>query len=257
MGGVMGYMYETQYYDKQISVVISSCDKYRYLWDIQLALFQKYWATCPYDIYMISESSRLPHINTSINVINYNTNLPTSGPRDWSTSLVKLLTTLESEYIIYLQEDYVFIRNVDQHRLNKLVKFSLDNQINYVRFHTTPSGNGDIVTIDDGVSIKEILPGTRWRNSLMLALWNKKTLLTLLESNPNITPWEFELQTSTSLDKFYCINLEREGDTDILPFMGIYGSSNGFGIYPSAEEFLKQEGITLANGDPIDFNIRL
>jgi len=250
-------MYETQNYQNKVAVVISSCNKYRYLWDIQIALFQKYWPTCPYNIYVVSESSELPTIKTSLNFINYNTHFQTTGPRDWSKSLLKLLPSLDTEYIIYLQEDYVFIRDVDERRFNLLLKFAIDNQVNYVRFHTTPSGNGEVVKIADDVAVKEILPQTKWRNSLMLSLWNKNALLALLNSNPNINPWEFELQNSNNLDKFYCINLEKEGDTDILPFMGIYGASNGFGIYPSAVEFLKQEGLTLVDGSPIDFNIRL
>jgi hypothetical protein len=87
-------------------------------------------------------------------------------------------------------------------------------------------------------------------------LWNKNTLLTMLQGLPNITPWTFEM-TSNTFEKFYCIDLPSTGQTDVLPYMGIYGSSNGFTFYPSAIEFLEREGIKKLNGSPIDYNIRL
>lgn len=244
--------------NQNVSIVVSSCNKYSYLWDIQLALFKKYWPDCPFKIYMVSENTSLPDMDLGkLQVVNYNTNLPTTGPKDWSLSLIDVLNFITSDYIIYLQEDYVFTKTIDANRLESLLQFSIDNAINYVRFYTAPPGNGELVHVDESIAIKEILPGTRWRNSLSLAIWNKKTLLSILSKTPGINPWEFELYENNDFDKFYCIHTEDYGSSDIIHWMGLYGSSNGFGIYPQAVEFLQREEITKASGESIDFNIRL
>lgn len=208
---------------------------------------------------MISETSDLP--NTSygdLNLENFKSNISPTGPGDWSTNLVKLLSTIDSEYIIYLQEDYVFIRDVDQSRVEKLLTYAKENDINYIRFHTSPPGNGQSIRVSDNLSIKEILLGTQWRNSLMLSIWKRETLLSMLESNLGITPWSFEHHSEQfNFDKFYCIDLPESNSTDVLPFMGIYGSSNNFTFYPEAIRFLQGENITHVEGQPIDFAIRL
>lgn len=244
--------------NSKVSVVISSCNKYSYLWDIQLELFKRYWPDCPYDIYMISETTPLPNMDFgNLRLINYNTNSSTTGASDWSVNLSQVLNSIDSEYIIYLQEDYVFTSKVDMEKLQSLLEFTIDNGINYVRLYTAPPGNGPQIQVNDSIAIKEILPGTEWRNSLLLAIWKKQTLLSALSQTLGITPWDFELYVNIDMDKFYCIHTEKYGSSDIIHWMGLYGSSNGFGIYPQAAEFLQREGITKADGRPIDFNIRL
>lgn len=240
-----------------VSVVVSSCNKYRYLWDIQLQLFNKYWGNCPYDIYFLSESSELPKLNTKLKLHNINSNTEPNVTSDWSNILLDSLNLIESDYIIYLQEDYVFIRDVDEQKFNSLLKYAIDNELDYVRFHTTPSGNGDIIQINEGVSIREIKKNTRWRCSLMLSLWKKDTLIDLLKQNINISPWVFEHTDTSKYDKFYSIDLGKDGETDILPFAGIYGSSNGFGIYPQLVDFLKKENLKMLDGSEINYEIRL
>ena len=246
-----------KYNTDSVSVVVSSCNKYRYLWDIQLQLFNKYWGECPYDIYYLSESSQLPHFSTKLKLHSINSNTEPNIKSDWSNILLDSLNLIESEYIIYMQEDYVFIRDVDQNRLDKLLNYAFTNDLDYIRFHTTPSGNGEITKIDENIFIREIKKNTRWRSSLMLSIWKKDTLTSLLKQNVNISPWLFEHTDTSKFDKFYSIDLGKDGETDILPFAGIYGSSNGFGIYPELVDFLKSENIKMLNGEEINYGIRL
>jgi hypothetical protein len=206
---------------------------------------------------MISESSKLPELNTNLKLINYNTHEPTKGPSDWSSALLSLLKLVDSEYIIYLQEDYIFTRYVSQSKLDSILNYSKKNKVNYIRFYTAPAGNGNSVEIEPGLSIKEILPGTQWRTSLMVAIWRKEALISLLSTYPNINPWQFERISSDHLDKFYCIDIPEYDSSDILPFLGMYGSSSGHGIYPIIVEFLNREGIKKLDGSEIDFNIKL
>lgn len=241
-----------------ISVIISSCDKYSYLWDIQLQLFDRYWPTCPYPVYMLSENSKVPSFDTQLNIKNFNTGKQSTGPSDWSDILIQALQSIDSEYIIYLQEDYVFTRPVDSQRLNELLDYVKEHKCNYVRFYTAPPGNGHQVQISEGVALREITPGSQWRTSLMVAVWRKETLQALLESAPGINPWSFEQSiNSDAFDKFYCIDLPEYGQSDILPFIGIYGSSNGYSFYPVAIELLEKEGVKKLNGENINYNIKL
>jgi hypothetical protein len=256
MVGVMLYMFGDKEM-KRIPIIVSSCNKYRYLWDIQLQLFDKYWKECPHEIYYISETSQLPIFDSKLKLENINLNIETSGPSDWSYMMRMFLNNLESDYFIYMQEDYVLTDYVDQNRLDKLVKYVVDNDVNYVRFIASPGGNGDIILIDDDVSIREIEKGQQWRTSLMVAIWNKNVFLELINSDMNITPWQFEHINSNGFDNFYCLDIEEDGECDVIPFAGIYGSSNNFGIYPHIVNFLKNQNIKMLDGSSINYEIRL
>jgi hypothetical protein len=242
---------------KNPSIIISSCDKYHYLWDIQLQLFNKYWPDCPYDIFMVSESSKIPNFKTNLKLINYNTNKPTLGPSDWSSALSSVLELIDSDYIIYMQEDYIFTDYINQNKINSVFDYVNKNKVNYIRFYTGPPGNGEVIEIEQDIKIKEILPGTQWRNSLMLAIWKKSCLLSLLDTHKNINPWEFEKISSDHFNKFYCIDLPKNDISDILPFLGMYGSTNGYTFYPMIINLLKSIGIKKLDGSDIDFNIKL
>lgn len=242
---------------KDLSIVISSCNKYHYLWDIQLQLFNKFWPQCPYEIYVISESSELPQMDTNLKLNNYNTNKQPTGPSDWSPALRDALSKIDSKYILYLQEDYIFTDFVDESRFEALLQYAMENELNYIRFYTGPPGNGNVVQIQEDVRIREILPGSRWRNNLMLALWKKETLTSMLKQHPAITPWQFEHLSSDQYEKFYCIDIPTNDSSDILPFLGMYGSTNGFTFYPVIVDFLQHQDIKKLDGSDIDFNIVL
>jgi hypothetical protein len=256
MVGVMVYMLGDNTM-QNIPIIVSSCDKYRYLWDIQLQLFNKYWNDCPHKIYYLSENSELPVFESKLNLENIKMGIQTSGPSDWSYMLRMFLNNLDSEYFIYMQEDYVLNDYVNQNKLNKLIDYVISNEINYVRFITSPPGNGDIILIDDDISIREIENNMQWRSSLMTAIWKKSSFIELLNSDMNITPWQFEHINSSNIEKFYCLDLDDDGETDIIPFIGIYGSSNGHGIYPQVVEFLKSHNLKMINGSEINYEIRL
>ncbi len=241
---------------KDLSIVISSCNRYQYLWDIQLQLFNKYWSNCPYSIYVISENSTLPNILTNLKLHNFNVGNETVGPSDWSYMLECALKAIDSEYILYIQEDYVFTDFIQQNRFQSVLNYVMSNDINYLRFYTGPPGNGPICNIDATTSIREILPNSQWRSSLMLALWKKDALLSLVEGL-SITPWQFEHMNTNHLDKFYCLNLSTNDSSDVLPFLGMYGSTNGFTFYPIIIDLLEKEGVTKLDGSPINYNIKL
>lgn len=207
---------------------------------------------------MVSENHKLPDLKTTLNLNSFTTDKQPTGASDWSTNLLEILNKIDSEYIIYFQEDYVFTRSVDENRLAKLLQYIENNKVNYVRFYTAPPGNGSRIEVADEVAIKEITPGSQWRTSLMVAVWRKETLQSLLKSAPGIDPWSFEQRVdSNHFDKFYCLDLPNNDESDILPFIGIYGSSNGYSFYPVAVELLEKEGIKKLNGDNIDYTIKL
>lgn len=241
---------------KDLSIIISSCNRYQYLWDIQLQLLDKRWKHCPYDIYVVSENSNLPDMVTNLKLHNLNIGNESTGASDWSYMLETALKSVNSKYVLYMQEDYVLTDAVQQDRFESVFNYVKDNDIDYLRFYTSPPGDGEVVVVDDTTAIRKISQGAPWRGSLMLALWKTQTLMSLIEGS-TISPWQFEQIDTNRFDKFYCIDLPTNDSSDVLPFLGMYGSTNGFTFYPAIIDLLNREGITKLDGSPINFNIEL
>jgi hypothetical protein len=245
--------------NKKLAILISSCDKYSYLWDIQFQFFKKYWPDCPYDIYIISDTKKYEYSTEKLKINTFLSGKLQPSPNDWSANVFNFLSSVDYEYILYLQDDYIFYENVDSNRFKVLLDFVIDRQINYIRFYTAPKGNGESIKISDNISIKKILIGSQWRHSLMTAIWKKNTLRSMLERDLNMNPWNFELnsQICSNYDKFYCIDLEEYDQSDIIKFYGMYGSSGGHTFYPFIIDLINKEGIKKLNGEEIDFKIKL
>ena len=43
-------------FDKNLTILVTSCDKYSDLWIPFIKLFRKFWSDCPYKLVLISES---------------------------------------------------------------------------------------------------------------------------------------------------------------------------------------------------------
>lgn len=245
--------------ENKIAVVINSCDRYSYLWDIQMQFLEKYWENCPYNVYLISDIKQYEHPIKGIKLHSFPSGKKSNGPTDWSNNLYSFLESHDYDYIIYFQDDYIPYKQVDQKRLDTLLNYIVNNEVNYVRFYTAPMGNGESVKVSEDISIKEIIPGTRWRHSLMLAVWKTSTLKSILKQVPNISPWEFEKYSGICdrHSKFYCLDLPNYDSSDIINFYGMYGSSNGFPFYPFIVDLINKEGIKKLSGEEIDFGIRL
>jgi hypothetical protein len=69
-------------YKNKICIVISSCDKYLRLADVQLHFFKKYWPNCPLDIFYITETKPIPTIESNLKIQNLITNIDPIGPSD-------------------------------------------------------------------------------------------------------------------------------------------------------------------------------
>lgn len=245
--------------ENKIGVVISSCDKYSYLWDIQMQFFEKYWRDCPYDIYLISDNKTYDYEQKKLKINTFLSAKSNPNPKDWSDNLLRFLNVCKYDYILYLQDDYIFYENIDTNRFETLLNFVVKSQINYVRFYTAPKGDGESISVSKNIYIKEITNGSQWRHSLMAAIWKKETLRTILQENPNISPWQFEstMDICSKYDKFYCIDIPEYNQSDIIKFYGMYGSSGGFTFYPFIVDLINKEGIKKLNGEDINFKIVL
>jgi len=132
---------------EDISVIVHTCDKYKFCWDGWFYYFNKYWNyDLPWSIYFLNETVDVKYKN----IIQIKT-----GPGAWSDRLKIGLTEINSRYIFYLQEDIWLQKKVDHDLFSNLFKVIKNNNYNalrilnknnpkYYKLNNTPLFNGKI-----------------------------------------------------------------------------------------------------------------
>lgn len=186
--------------NKQVSVIVSSCDKYEDAWKPFFFFFKKYWPDCPFRVYLITETKKYYDPDNKIISLNVGTGIT------WSARLKKALKKIDSKYVIFLLEDFFLLSNVNQKEIDRCIDImDKDRKIavidwEYVeRIKTNPSPY-------EGYAYRD--RSAMYFLNCQSALWRRKDLISFL--SPYEDAWQFEFYGSERAKlfskEFLCMN---------------------------------------------------
>lgn len=167
----------------------------KYLWALQpfAYLFNLYWSSLqPVTVFGYSPPQfQLPRNFSFFQIDNYN------YPADhWSDGLKRFLGSLDEDYIILLLTDYWMCRTVDVRGVSACYEYMRGHpevlRIDLTADRLYAGGMFDVESWGC-YDIIETPDSTPYQFSTQAGIWNRKTLVELIE--PNKTPWEVELYT--------------------------------------------------------------
>ena len=164
-------------------IVVSSCDQYSDIWpQFFHFLFSKSdLLASKVPIYLITQKKQFHHPR----VISFKTGVD----HGWATNLKKCLTVIDSDYFIYLQEDYLLKNPLQYQTLDSLVNSLREKKGKYL------SLTYERLYQPDSFSGKEDIAPLRLENiyrvlGLEAAIWHAQSLKQLMEDAWN--PWKAE-----------------------------------------------------------------
>lgn len=181
--------------DNNCTVLVSSYDRGEDLWNGFFTLYKKYWNN-NFPIVLNTESKKYSFDGLNIKTFNiFNSNSKVS----WAKRLKKTLEKIDTDYIIFLLEDYWFEKEVDNTMINKSLEW-IKKDNNIACFYFQP--------IDDDNNIDSIkYPFYQLRPkkgpyifNCQAALWDRKKLMKLLRFHESA--WDWELYGSLRSSKF-------------------------------------------------------
>lgn len=172
----------------KVSVLVSSCDKFKDVWPIFDFFFQKNWENCHLDKYVLSNYEKnVPKGFKSISV---------GEDISWSNNLELALNEIDTPYVFILLDD-VFINNkIYNDDLQEIFNDFLENDGNYLKFISQPKSRYKTKS----PFFNEIPKGSLYRSTAVFAIWKVDVLQKLLKSDENA--WEFEEFGSIRSDEF-------------------------------------------------------
>lgn len=182
------------------TVLVNSCDSYEDTWEPFFKIFKIQWPDCPYPIVLNTESKK--YVDEGLNVKCPN-NFGETDKIPWGKRLIGVLKSIESEYVIFLLDDFFFTGRVDQDRINECIRWmDEDKSISVFSFRRTHQPN-----IQDGKYPHfERRPQTAdYRLNCQAAIWRREKLISYIKPHEN--PWEWEIygsiRSSRYKEKFY------------------------------------------------------
>ncbi len=160
------------------AVMVSSCDAYKDLWKPFFALFWKYWPDCPFPVYLGANQAHFEHPQVrTLNVVE----------QAWSKNLRWFLEQIETDYVLFLLDDFFLDGPVDTALLLKNLA-SLDALKGTVlRVYPRP---GPEQRLESEPAIGRLHRHAPYRVSAQPAFWNRAHLVDLLRDNESA--WQFE-----------------------------------------------------------------
>ncbi len=210
------------------AIVISSCDAFQDAWKPFFTLFFRYWPDCPFPIHLISNYTRYDDPRVQMILVGEDKKLP--------ANLRKSLESISQSHVLYLQEDYLLERPVDNKDVLRFYKIFLERKAAYFRLYPNPKPD----IIDHSGDFGLISREARYRTSMQASFWDKAILLSLLRDEES--GWDLEIkgtERSRTIERpFFC------STKLILPYIWVTGIKKGRWQYESIQ-LCKKEGIKL------------
>ncbi len=234
------------------SILINTCDKFEDCWNPFFKLFKLYWPDCEGTIYLNTEYK--DYCFPSLNIIPVKGcekhHLPRNKHATWSQCLKWALEEMNTDVVLYMQEDYFLNNKVDTSMFNHFLDIICSNkeisciQLTSESFPEAAPSEIKYLSYGDVNHYAYV--------SCQASLWRKDILKSLIREYESA--WNFEWYGSKRAKylnlQFLTVSrsLVKTGKYEIIPyiFTGVIG---GKWYRPTVDLFAK-------HNIPMDFSIR-
>lgn len=169
--------------NNKLAIIVVSCDKYSDLWDDVFNLLDIHWANRPYKTYLATDSK--PYERKGVEVIHF------GNIRQWMVCTRKAVERIDSEYVLFLMEDYFAIKDIDTQVIEDDIRFMEENHADFINLHQKPyflkEEDSKFVTND----IRTIPNNTRYGLDTAGAIWRRDFFIEQLNREDG-DAWRFE-----------------------------------------------------------------
>jgi len=202
------------------TILVNSCDAFSDCWDPFFQLYATYWADHTTPIVLNTETKSYSYPNLPIRTSCVGNSIQ-ARQLTWSEALIACLDLIETDLVLYLQEDYFLNGHADLPFINQCAELMVEQGISTVQL--TVFGSQGPFHPTAYPELWEIDQHAPYRIAMQAALWQKDHLRAYLRPHEN--GWQCELFGSVRArrrrDLFYCLNREvfSEHGRHVFPYV--------------------------------------
>lgn len=172
------------------SILINTCDKFEDCWNPFFQLFSKFWPDYSGNIYLNTEYKDYSYPGLDIIAVKgcERHNFPPHERATWSQCLLWALELINTDIVLYMQEDYFLKDTVKNEIVEDYVNLMADNEI-IKCIHLTDQAVKS-AQLSEYTNLDIVVCNQRYRVSCQAALWKKAELQLIIREYENA--WEFE-----------------------------------------------------------------
>jgi hypothetical protein len=201
-----------------LTVLVNSSDGFEDTWVPFFRLFATYWPDCSYPIVLNTERKILEFPGLAIR--STQAALGATRRLTWSECLMRCLDGLDTDRILYLQDDFFLFGPVRGDLVERFDRLMRDESIDNIRL-TECDGSGPWHPTANPL-LWEVDRRATYRIALQAGLWRTSYLRALLRKHES--PWQLEIFGSRRArrrnDRVFCVNRDRfmRAGEEIVPY---------------------------------------
>ncbi len=163
------------------TIFISSCDRYSDTWHPFFTLMEKYGGSlCNRPICLCSETKTYTHPSLSIRTFHYRKHAT------WSQRIKAALSTIETEYILFIIDDYFLLDAINEETLQCALDYlNTHKDVGYLAIPNKPN-----TLTTECTEVAEKVDLTTKRLYLTVSFWRTDYMKRILRKHESI--WDFE-----------------------------------------------------------------
>lgn len=224
-------------YNKDLSILVLSCDKYSDLWNDFFNLKDKYWNDTTVRWYLVTETKIFKREGVSP--------ITCGCDQNWAARFRKAVNLVDTPFIGIFLDDYFITDPIDIDYVMNLISFMKEHDVTYLNV-------GDVFKSIIGMKNKEYFSNglikipnhKRYGISTVSAIWERNFLLSKL-GDGDYSAWQFEIdrceeaKSKEGLGGLLLCDEKRSFNVSEIPVV-IQGR-----FYPKSIKFFKNRGYNI------------
>lgn len=178
--------------NKDMTLLILSCDKFSDLWDGHIKLLEQNWPDRNIDTYIVTDTptdKKYP----GVKIISAGTEV------EWSDRLAFALKNVKTENVFVTLDDYFLIQKVDDQSISSLIDMMNKEHIDYVRLFPRPK-RATREELPDYKGVNRIDTSCDYSVNLYSGIWKRSFIESCVRIPLNA--WKFEVSLHKRAEEY-------------------------------------------------------
>lgn len=232
---------------KNLSMIVSSCDKFSDIWEAQIALLNRNWADRNMETILVTDKPTNLNFK-QVRIFSAGTKI------EFSERLKAALEEVTTEFVLITLDDYFLTQKIDSDKITNLTKIMESEDLDYIRIYSKPKARKG--NLKHYKSLYRIDTSKNYSVNLYPGIWRVSFLKRTFENS--LSAWEYEVSLSKAAMKYNANCVVSTGDE--LPFLN--GVIKGK-FFRKARKYLEKNGLyhgdraTLSISETFKYKIKL
>ena len=169
---------------RDVAIIVSSCDAFFDCWRPFFFFFRKFWADCPFPLYLIVNELQIRS--------RYIQPIAVGPDRGWASNLQMALTKIGASRVLYFQEDYFLNAAVRREQLAADLEYAFEYEADAFCFRARGELEKNFKPINDRFGL--VPRESDGRTRCQVTLWKREALCSILRPGENA--WDAEAHGS-------------------------------------------------------------